>query len=89
MMAELFLPTLHTFAMKNIFTGSMGIFRFRAVPNVIMATAKEVDFEQSTIFVEYWHGLYCYEKSEIEGSETFPLTEAGREEMIAWLKDHI
>ena len=89
MMADLFLPTLHTFAMKNIFTGSMGMFRFRAVPNVIMATAKEVDFEQSTIFVEYWHGLYCYEKSEIEGSETFPMTDAGREEMIAWLKAHV
>ena len=48
-MAELFLPTLHTFAMKNTFTGSLGLFRFRAQPNVIMATAKEVDFEQSTM----------------------------------------
>ena len=39
-----FLPTLHTFAMNNIFTGSVGAFRFRAVPNVVMATPKEVDF---------------------------------------------
>ena len=84
-MAELFLPTLHTFAMKNTFTGSVGAFRFRAKPNVIMATAKEVDFEQSTIFVEYWHGLFCYEKSEMEGSETFPLTEEGREALRSWL----
>lgn len=84
-MAELFIPTLHTFAMNNIFTGSMGLFRFRAKPNVIMATAKEVDFEQSTIFVEYWHGLFCYEKSEMEGSETFPMTDAGRQAMIDWL----
>ena len=88
-MADLFIPTLHTFAMKNVFTGSFGLLRFRAKPNVVMATAKEVDFEQSTIFVEYWHGLFCYEKSEMEGSETFPLTEAGREEMIAWLKSKI
>jgi len=88
-MADLFLPTLHTFAMNNIFTGSVGMFRFRAEPKVIMATAKEVDFEQSTIFVEYWHGLFCYEKSEMEGSETFPMTETGREEMIAWLKSKI
>ncbi len=50
-MEELFLPTLHTFAMNNIFTGSMGAFRFRAKPNVVMATAKEVDFDQSSIFV--------------------------------------
>lgn len=86
-MAELFLPTLHTFAMNNVFTGSSGLFRFRAKPNVVMATAKEVDFEQSTIFVEYWHGLYCYEKSQMEGSETFPLTEAGRQAMLQWLAE--
>lgn len=88
-MAELFLPTLHTFAMKNIFTGSMGAFRFRVEPKVIMATPKEVDFEQSSIFVEYWHGPFCYEKSEIEGSETFPMTEEGRSAMHAWLTERI
>lgn len=88
-MAELFIPTLHTFAMNNIFTGSMGLFRFRAKPNVIMATPKEVDFEQSSIQCEYWHGLYCYEKSTMEGEKTFPMSEEGREEMIAWLKANI
>ena len=88
-MAELFVPTLHTFAMKNLFTGSLGMFRFRAKPNVVMATAKEVDFEQSSITVEYWHGLFCYEKSEMEGSETFPMTEQGRQDMIAWLTNKI
>lgn len=85
-MAELFLPTLHTFAMNNIFTGSLGPLRFRAVPNVVMANAKEVDFAQSSILVEYWHGLYCYEKSEMEGSETFPMTEEGRTAMLQWLE---
>lgn len=88
-MAELFLPTLHTFAMNNIFTGSMGLFRFRAVPNVIMLNAKEVDFTQSTIHVEYWHGLFCYEKSTMEGEKTFPMTEEGREDMLCWLKEHV
>lgn len=88
-MAELYLPTLHTFAMNNVFTGSCGLFRFRIAPKVIMATKKEVDFEQSTIFVEYWHGLFCYEKSEMEGSETFPMTEEGREAMRVWLTEHI
>ena len=85
-MAELFLPTLHTFAMNNISTGSLGPLRFRAVPNVVMANAKEVDFAQSSILVEYWHGLYCYEKSEMEGSETFPMTEEGRTAMLQWLE---
>ena len=88
-MAELFLPTLHTFAMNNVFTGSCGPLRFRIKPNVVMATRKEVDFEQSTIFVEYWHGLYCYEKSTMEGSETFPMTEEGRAAMHQWLTDKI
>lgn len=87
-MAELFLPTLHTFAMNNIFTGSLGLFRFRAIPEVIMATAKEVDFEKSTVFVEYWHGLFCYEKSTMEGSRTFPMTEEGLTQMRAWLMEN-
>lgn len=88
-MEELFIPTLHTFAMKNLFTGSYGLLRFRVVPNVVMATPKEVDFDQSSISVEYWHGLYCYEKSEMEGSETFPMSEEGRAEMIRWLESKI
>ena len=88
-MDKIFIPTLHTFAMNNIFTGSCGLFRFRAKPNVVMATAKEVDFENSTIFVQYWHGLFCYEKSEMEGEETFPLTEEGRNAMIQWLEERI
>ena len=88
-MQEIYIPTLHTFAMKNLFTGSYGMLRFRIKPDVIMATPKEVDFEQSSIFVEYWHGLYCYEKSEMEGNETFPMSEEGRQAMIDWLKSHI
>ena len=88
-MEELFIPTLHTFAMKNLFTGSYGQLRFRIKPDVVMATPKEVDFDQSSMFVEYWHGLYCYEKSEMEGSETFPLTEEGRAEKIRFLESRI
>lgn len=88
-MEELFIPTLHTFAMKNLFTGSYGQLRFRIQPDVVMATPKEVDFEQSSMTAEYWHGLYCYEKSEMEGSKTFPMSEEGRTDMIRWLESHI
>ena len=88
-MEELFIPTLHTFAMKNLFTGSYGSLRFRIKPEVVMATPKEVDFSQSTMYVEYWHGLYCYEKSEMEGSATFPLTEEGRAEMLRFLESKV
>ena len=88
-MNEIFLPTLHTFAMKNSFTGSCGAFRFRAVPNVVMKTPKEVDMEASSISAQFWHGLYCYEKSTIEGAETFPMSEEGRLAMKAWLESNI
>ena len=89
MMGDLFLPTLHSFAMNNTFTGSQGAFRFRAVPNVVKLTAKEVDMENSSIYVEYWHGPFCYEKSEMEGEETFPMSEDGRSAMKAWLEEKI
>ena len=88
-MAELFLPTLHTFAMKNTFTGSFGPLRFKVVPEVVMATPKEVDMENSSITVEYWHGPFCYEKSEMEGKETFPMSEEGRLSLKKFLEDHI
>ena len=88
-MAELFIPTLHAFAMNNIFTGSSGLFRFRAAPNVIMRTPKEVDMEKSSIHAEYLHGLYCYELSEMEGQADFPMSEEGRADMKAWLEKHI
>ena len=88
-MNEIFLPTLHWFAMKNTFSGSCGGFRFMAKPDVIMATAKEVDFSQSSIKCEFWHGPFCYEKSEMEGEKVFPMTEEGRLEMKAWLEGNI
>ena len=54
-----------------------------------MATPKEVDFAQSSICAEYWHGLYCYEKSEMEARQDFPMTEEGRQAMKDWLEAHI
>lgn len=88
-MADIFIPTLHTFAMKNPFTGSCGIFRFKITPNVVMSTPKEVDFAQSSIKAEFWHGLFCYEKSEIEAQREFPMTEEGRADMKAWLEANV
>ena len=88
-MEGLYLPTLHTFANKNGFTGSQGLFRYRITPKVTMKTQKEVDMEASSIEAEYWHGQLCYEKSEMEGKESFPMSEAGRSAMLAWLESHI
>ena len=88
-MKEVFVPTLHTFAMNNSFTGSCGNFRFKAEPEVIKKTPKEVDMEASSITAEFWHGPFCYEKSEMEGKQTFPMSEEGRLAMKAWLEAHI
>ena len=88
-MADLYLPTLHSFAMNNPFTGSCGAFRFKIQPVVEMATLKEVDFEKSSMQAEFWHGPFCYEKSEKEGMATFPMTEEGRLAMKQWLEANI
>ena len=86
-MADIYLPTLHSFAMNNIFTGSCGELRFRIAPQVVKKTQKEVDMEQSSIVAEYWHGQFCYEKSQMEGKAQFPMTEEGRLEMKKWLEN--
>ena len=88
-MKEVFVPTLHTFAMNNSFTGSCGEFRFKAVPEVIMKTPKEVDMEASSITAEFWHGPFCYEKSQMEEKKTFPMSEEGRAALKAWLEENI
>ena len=88
-MHDLYIPTLHTFAMNNVFTGSCGVFRFRIEPKVVKKTQKEVDMEASTIFAQFWHGEFCYEKSTMEGENTFPMSEEGRLAMKAWLEANI
>ena len=88
-MADLYLPTLHSFAMNNPFTGSCGAFRFKIQPVVEMATLKEVDFEKSSMQAEFWHGPFCYEKSQMEGERTFPMSNEGWQAMKTWLEDNI
>ena len=88
-MQELYIPTLHTFAMNNIFTGSCGSFRFKIEPQVVKLTQKEVDFENSSIKAYIWHGPFCYEKSTMEGEATFPMSEEGREALKAWLESNV
>lgn len=88
-MPDIFLPTLHTFENNNVFTGSCGALRFRIEPRVVMATPKEVDSQASSIFAQLWHGEKCYELSEMEAEQTFPMTEEGREALKAWLENNV
>jgi len=85
---DLFIPTLHTFENNNIFTGSWGNLRFKITPEIVMATPKEVNLEESSMKAEYWHGQFCYEKSEIEAEQVFPMSPEGREAMGQWLREH-
>ena len=84
-MEALFLPVLHSFENNNVFTGSYGTLRFKVTPQITMKTPKEVDMEQSSMRCEFWHGLFCYEKSEMEGEQVFTLSEEGKEQMRLWL----
>lgn len=88
-MTEIYLPTLHTFAMDNIFTGSCGLLRFKITPNVIMLNKKEVNMDESSIRAELWHGQLCYECSEVEQEKTFPMSEEGRLDLQQWLQSNI
>ena len=89
-MREIYLPNLHSFAMDNIFTGSLGEFRFRIVPQVVKPKgSKEILFVESSMLAQFWHGKFCYEKSEIEGEKTFPLSDEGRLEMKQWLEENV
>lgn len=85
---DLFLPTLHTFENNNVFTGSWGDLRYKIVPDIVMATPKEVNLEESSMKAEYWHGPLCYEKSTIEAERVFPMSPEGRMALYQWLKEH-
>ncbi len=89
MTQTLFLPVLHSFENNNVFTGCCGELRYRIKPNVVMRTPKEVDLEASSICAEYWYGPLCYEKSDIQGEKTFPMSGIGMEEMRLWLTECI
>jgi len=90
-MSAVFLPVFHHFENGNIFTGSLGAFRYKITPSVVMIPPKnkEVDHGASSIQAEYWHGPLSYELSEVEGEKTFPMSPQGREDMLQWLEDHI
>ena len=45
--------------------------------------------EASSITAEFWHGPFCYEKSEMEGKETFHMSEEGRQALKSWLEENI
>jgi len=90
-MSAIWLPVFHHFENGNIFTGSLGPFRYKITPNVVMSASnpKEVDHPASSIKAEYWHGPLSYEFSEIEGEKTFPMSPEGRADLLSWLEENL
>ena len=72
-MAPLYIPNYMSFHNGNTFLGSYKGMRFKLTPNV----------QEETIRAEYWYGPLCYEKSEMDGDETFPLSENGIQDLAA------
>ena len=54
-----------------------------------MRTPKEVNMEESSMHAELWHGPLCYELSQMEQEQTFPMSEEGRLAMKAWLEANL
>ncbi|MEA4964255.1 MAG: hypothetical protein VB055_00325 [Oscillospiraceae bacterium] len=76
-MKEIFLPTRHSFENGNTFSGSCGPLRFFLKP------------ADGVITAELWHGLFCREKSELERTESFPLTDEGIDALRSFLTAQI
>ncbi len=74
-MDEIYVPVTHFFENGNSFTGSAGALRFLLTPDEEQITAK------------IWYGQFCLEKSEVQEQRAFPLSDAGRAELLAWLTE--
>ena len=75
--SELYVPNYMSFNNNNIFLGSFHGLRFKLSPNI----------EAQTIQAEYWFGPLCYEKSTMNGINTFIMSDEGIAELQQWLFD--
>lgn len=78
-MEKIFIPNCTTFLNGNTFLGSYRGLRFKLTP----------DTESSTLQAELWHGPKCYDLSQMERTETFPITPEGLEKLTAWLLENV
>lgn len=69
------LPNFHYFHSKNPYSGSVGNFRYRLVP------------EDDLLKVTAWPGVNCMDATDPEllRREEFPLTKEGEESAEEWL----
>lgn len=80
-MSEIFLPTLSHWQHGNCWSGSLGRASYYATPRG--------EGGPTEIFVEAWTGPICYELSQAERTETFPISEEGLDAMRVWLETNL
>ena len=73
---DLYVPNLMSFQNDNVFLGSFHGLRFKLSPNL----------GENNIRCEYWYGPLCYEKSTMDGDETYELSVEGIEAMTARIR---
>lgn len=73
------IPKIAWFANNNPYTESQMSFHYIILPDV----------KEETMTVKIWMGKYCYEKSidEIIEERTFPLTQGGLDDAVAYIRD--
>lgn len=70
---EIHLPSLEYFKFYNGYTGSIGAYNYRIVP------------EESALKTAVWHSCLCFEKCEIVDTAEFSLDQEGVEQLKEWL----
>lgn len=84
-MNTIFIPTLSHWLLGNRWSGSLGRGSYHVTPR-----RREEDGEtRDELFAEVWTGPVCYEQSTVEATSTFPVTEAGLEELRGWLEEQL
>lgn len=73
---RIYIPVQKAFENGNSFTGSAGQLRFLLEPQK----------EEKLIRARIWYGEYCFEKSEVAGEQSFPLSDEGRMQLRDWLE---
>lgn len=73
------IPKIEWFANDNPYTESQMLFHYIILPDV----------KEETMTVKIWQGKYCYEKSidDIVEERTFPLTQQGLDDAVAYIRD--
>ena len=83
-MQPIMIPTLLFWENKNTWYGSKGLARF-----FIKTASVEQEDGQSALMleIELWRGPLSKEFSEVIATASFPVSEAGLEQTVAWLEE--